>query len=70
VALVSWVVVYIAPSRSSAESVRALLQREGLLATIRPAGGMRGADEGSFEVLVPSSEARDATELLSRVTEA
>ena len=64
----SWVVVYIAPSRSTAESVREMLQREGLMVTIRPAGGMKASADGTFEVLVPSSEAKDATDLLSRVT--
>ena len=65
----SWVVVYIAPSRSTAESVREMLRREGLLATIRPAGGIKAAPaDGTFEVLVPSSEAQDAADVLSRVT--
>lgn len=64
----SWVVVYIAPSRSTAESVRDMLRREGLMVTIRPAGGMKASADGTFEVLVPSSEAKDATEVLSRVT--
>ena len=50
-----------------AETVRDLLRREGLMASIRPAGGSRAGGEAGFEVLVPSSEAQDANEVLTEV---
>ncbi|MBE3597264.1 MAG: glutamate decarboxylase [Limnochordaceae bacterium] len=61
-----WVVVYIAPNRPVARMMRDLLRREGFLVTMRPAGGSKGEETGSIELLVPSSEARDASELLTR----
>ncbi|MEW6046968.1 MAG: glutamate decarboxylase [Bacillota bacterium] len=62
-----WVVVYIAPNRAVAKVMKELLEKEGLLAAIRPLGGYyTGGKPGQFEVLVPSSEAQDASELLTR----
>ncbi len=61
-----WIVVYIAPTRSVATMLRDLLQREGLMVTVRPIRGIRNAEEAGFEILVPSSEAKDASEVLAR----
>lgn len=62
-----WIVVYIAPNRPVAEMLRELLQREGLLATVRSACIPHMGDLGNFEVLVPSSEAQEASELITQV---
>lgn len=35
------------------------------MVAVRPAGGLKAAGEAGFEVLVPSSEARDASEVLT-----
>ncbi|MGC8489521.1 MAG: hypothetical protein ACP5QO_15075 [Clostridia bacterium] len=59
-----WTVVYIAPSRAAAERLKAVLEREGLLANLRPLD----VDEngrGSVEVLVPEAEAEEAQEVLN-----
>lgn len=62
-----WVVVYIAPNRAVAEMMKDLLEREGLLVTIRRLGGsVTGGKPGQCQVMVPSSEAQDASELLIR----
>lgn len=65
-----WKVVYIAPNRSVAETLRDLLDGEGILATLRPLGGFsKGSsssqERGSFELLVPESELEEATDVLS-----
>lgn len=65
-----WKVVYIAPNRSIAETLRDLLDGEGILATLRPLGGFSKEnsvphERGSFELLVPESELEEATDVLS-----
>lgn len=63
-----WTVVYIASSRSVAESLRDLLQEHGIMATIRPLGDTGNPSKknrGSYEILVPESEAEEATEVLN-----
>jgi len=65
-----WKVVYIAPNRSVAETLRELLDGEGILATLRPLGGFSKTssasnERGSFELLVPESELEEATDVLS-----
>lgn len=62
-----WVVVYIAPNRAVAEMIKELLQKEGLMVAIRRLGGsVTGGKPGQCQVMVPSSEAQDASELLMR----
>lgn len=63
-----WTVVYIAPNQPVAESLRDLLQDEGIMAILRPLGGSGGPAKegrGSVELLVPESEAEEATEVLN-----
>lgn len=63
-----WTVVYIAPNQPVAESLRDLLQDEGIMAILRPLGGSGGpakGGRGSVELLVPESEAEEATEVLN-----
>lgn len=54
-----WRVVYIAHSRSLAETIQDMLAREGFLVTLRPAG-IESGHGLAVEVLVPQSEAEEA----------
>jgi hypothetical protein len=60
-----WKVVYIAQSRSVAETIKKILTSEGLLVTLRPVGVPHFEDGGAVEVLVPESEAEEAHEILT-----
>ncbi len=60
-----WTVVYIAPNRSSAESLKEVLVKEGLLVHLRHVGLPQSGDANSVEVLVPESEVEEAHELLA-----
>ena len=58
-----WTVIHIAANRAQAELVKSLLESEGMMADIRPAGiSMLG--DGVFEVLALESEAEEAREIL------
>ena len=58
-----WTVIHIAANRAQAELLKGLLEGEGLMAEIRPAGiSMLG--DGLFEVLALESEAAEAREIL------
>ncbi|NLG69837.1 MAG: glutamate decarboxylase, partial [Firmicutes bacterium] len=62
-----WVVVYVAPNRAGAEMLKRRLESEGLLVAIRRLGdSVTGGKRGPCQVMVPSSEAREASELLLR----
>lgn len=61
-----WVVVYITPNQQAARALRELLQREGFMVSVRPTGDPGDGVTVNFEVLVPSSEAKDASDLLIR----
>lgn len=58
-----WTVVYIAANRTQAETIRAMLCEESVLANIRPAGFSAQGD-GLYEVMVLESEADEAHALL------
>lgn len=60
-----WTVVYIAPNRATAESLKKVLSGEGLLVMLRPAGSPQVGDMGAVEILVPESEAEEAHEILT-----
>ncbi|MGE5550705.1 MAG: glutamate decarboxylase [Bacteroidota bacterium] len=60
-----WTVVYIAPNRETAEELKAVLGREGILATVRPIGLQTAGEGCNFEVLVSEAEAEEAHELVS-----
>ena len=63
---IMWTVVYIAPNREAAKLIKETLAREGILATIRPVGGLQtSSDACSFEVLVSEAEVEEAHELVS-----
>jgi len=62
-----WVVVYVAPNRAVAEMLKRRLESEGLLVAIRRLGdSVTGRERGPCQVMVPSSEAEEASELLLR----
>ena len=60
-----WTVVYIAPNRVIADQYKALLEMEGILVMVRPAGAPHLGAAGPVEVLVAESEAREAAEILT-----
>lgn len=60
-----WTVVYVAPNRINAEIIKDVLNAEGILVMLRLTGIPHFGDGGSFEVLVPESEAEQAQEILS-----
>jgi hypothetical protein len=61
-----WTVVYIASNRQLAERLKLNLSEEGLLANIRLVGANQNTDIGVFEILVPESEAEEATEIINQ----
>jgi len=61
-----WTVVYVASTRSLAERLRDILEKEGLLCMLRPVGS-NDAEDHSVEILVPESEVDEASQLMSRV---
>lgn len=60
-----WTVIYIAPNKQSAETLRDALSREGILASLRPTGVSTLADRAHYELMVPEGEAREAHEILN-----
>ncbi len=60
-----WTVVYIAPSRSVAESLKNVLSNEGLLVMLRAIGLPHMGESGAVEILVPESEVDEAMEILN-----
>jgi hypothetical protein len=64
-AMEMWTVVYIAPNKTMAESIKMLLNNEGVLVMLRTASFHSLGELGIFEILVPESEAEEAHEILS-----
>lgn len=60
-----WTVIYIAPSRNSAESLKDALSREGILVSLRATGLSSQSGGSHFELMVPQGEAREAHEILN-----
>ncbi len=59
-----WTVIHIAANRAQAEMLKGLLESEGLMSEVRPAG-ISILGDGVFEVLALESEAVEAREILS-----
>ncbi|HHW54519.1 MAG: DUF2007 domain-containing protein [bacterium] len=59
-----WTVVYIARNRIEAETLKGILNSEGLLVMLRTVGIPHLGDAGNVEILVPESEAEEAQEIL------
>lgn len=62
-----WTVVYIAPNRPTAEMLKEMLTKEGLLVMLRSVGVPHLGDSGAVEILVPEGEAEEAHEILTGV---
>lgn len=60
-----WTVVYIAPNRIMAEQLKSLLEQEGILVMLRSIGVPHLGDSGTTEVLVPETEAEEASQILT-----
>jgi len=60
-----WTVVYIAPSRTIAESLQDVLSSEGLLVMLREIGISHVGDSNAVEIVVPESEVDEAMEILN-----
>jgi len=60
-----WTVVYIAPSRTVAESLQNVLSSEGLLVMLRNIGLPNVGEASAVEILVPESEVDEAMEILN-----
>lgn len=58
-----WTVVYMAPSKETAENIRDYLEKECILVKIRPVKKCSCRD-GYYEVLVPESEIEEAHNIL------
>lgn len=55
-----WTSIYIANNRKQAESLKKLLDDEGILANIRPVGLTAASGDGMFEIQVLESEVDEA----------
>ncbi len=62
-----WTVVYIASGNRTAEYLKDLLVKEGLLVNLRAAGTSSKSGEPPVEILVPETEAEEAYEILNKV---
>ncbi|MGI6575253.1 MAG: putative signal transducing protein [bacterium] len=59
-----WTVVFIARNRIEAESLKGVLDSEGILVMLRPIGVPHLGDSGYVEILVPECEVEEAQEIL------
>jgi len=60
-----WTVIYVAPNKQSAETLKDALSREGILVSLRPTGLSTTSGNAHFELMVPEGEAREANEVLN-----
>lgn len=60
-----WTVVYIAPNKVIAEQLKSLLENEGILVMLRSVSVPHLGDSGAVEVLVPETEAEEASLILT-----
>ncbi|MGI6605930.1 MAG: DUF2007 domain-containing protein [Peptococcia bacterium] len=60
-----WKVVYISPNKVVAEQIKTLLTNEGILVMLRSAGVPHLGDSGPVEVMVPETEAEEASMILT-----
>lgn len=58
-----WITVYISQKSEEAEEIRTRLENEGIAVKLRHASGDE-ADEGCYEILVPSREVAEAHNLI------
>ncbi|MDI3280347.1 MAG: glutamate decarboxylase [Bacillota bacterium] len=62
-----WTVVYIAPNQSAGEKIKARLEEEGLLVSLRPVNLSCTGESCQYELLVPESEAEEAQQYLALI---
>ena len=60
-----WKVVYIAPNRPIAVMLQGLVRDSGSLTMLRPIVAPHLGDSASGEILVPESEAEEASEVIA-----
>lgn len=60
-----WVVIHMARGEARAESARSALEKEGFLVKARPVARSVSSGDGYVEILVLSSEAQEAREVLN-----
>jgi len=60
-----WTVIYIAPNREAAESLKKALEQEGVLVNLRPTGLSTASGGAHVELMVPQGEAREAHGILN-----
>ncbi|MCF8009961.1 MAG: glutamate decarboxylase [Clostridiales bacterium] len=58
-------VIYIAPNKKEAKRIETKLSSEGLLVKLRSLSTSQKKRSGSFEILVPESEAKEALEIIN-----
>jgi hypothetical protein len=58
-----WTVIYIAPSKETAERMEQKLSEEGFLVKIRPSS----LSKNQYEILVPEGELDDVQEILNSI---
>lgn len=61
-----WTVVYIASTFSQASKIKDALLEEGLLVELKKTSCSSDVNRGSFEILVLSSEAEEAYEIINK----
>lgn len=59
-----WTVIYVARNSTEAELLKSILNQEGILVMLRALGVPHLGSSRSVEILVPSSEAEEANEIL------
>ena len=55
-----WTVVYMAQNQEVVETLKSILEQEGLLVKVRPVSRSDDGEGTCFEVLVPESEVEEA----------
>jgi len=64
---VSWTTIYIAPNKATAENLKGILSREGILVNLRFTGLVSHSGGAHIEVMVPEGEVEEAHEILNEV---
>lgn len=61
-----WTVIYLAHSEKDAQRIEKALTTEGFLVKVREVGKNKNG-QGTFEIMVPNSEAEDANMLMLEI---
>jgi hypothetical protein len=62
-----WTVVYVAANKSIAEMLKEILDEEGLSVMLRPSGIPHSGASGTYDILVPESEAEEAALVITGI---